>query len=514
MKKTILWLLCATCLLTGCQTDGTFYDREEEPDDAFYLEETVTEEEETDFGPSLPLQFALPYSKDSTLDPITCATGMQQTVGSLLYEGLFELDETFASQPMLCASYTYEADVETQTFVYTLTLRHAYFSDSTLLTPEDVVDTLVRAKSSQRYGARLSDVVAVKALDGAVTITLSCDNAQFVSLLDIPIVKSGTDQDAFPVGTGAYQPSEDGQSLVPNLNWWQGSGVPVASIALVDCANQDLMQYRFTTHEVQLIATDLISTQPLQASGNISYYSANTTMLHYIGVNMDNAQLQRASVRQALSMGIDRSSLISAFLSGHGLSAQFPVSPVSALYPHNLDVSYSKAAYVNALGATGIQANVAQEYTLIVNAENSFKVAAASYIATSLSQGNVTVKVKPLSWEDYVLALETGDYDLYYGEVQLTADWDWTALLETDGSLNYGGYSSETMEAAMDAYLADPDEEVAMEALCQVFQTETPIIPLCFKSTAVLAQSQVLEQSSHTQSNPFYNFSDWVINLA
>ncbi len=508
MNRMFAWLLCATCLLTGCQTDGTFYDRQEEED--FYPEELLAEEETPDFGPALPLQFALPYSADSALDPITCATGMQQTVGSLLYEGLFALDETFAPQAVLCLAYTYQADVETQSFVYTLTLRNAMFSDGTPLTAEDVVDTLVRAKSSARYSARLKDMVAVKALDGAVTITLNRDNAQFTALLDIPIVKLGTAELAFPVGTGPYQASAEGTTLEPNPNWWYGTDLPVDTIALVNSPNHDLMQYRFTTHEVQLIATDLISTQPFQASGNISYYSADTTLLHYIGVNMANPQLQRANVRQALSLGIDRSALISAFLSGHGLSTQFPVSPVSALYPHSLDVAYRQAQYVAALGATGVQATP-QTYTLIVNAENSFKVAAASFIATSLSQGNVTVKVRPLVWEDYVLALETGDYDLYYGEVQLTADWDWTSLLA--GSLNYGGYSSEAMNAAMAEYQASPNGEEAMEALCQVFQAEQPIIPLCFKSTAVLAQSHVLEHNTHTQANPFYNISQWDIHL-
>lgn len=488
--------------------DAPFYDETPTVDDAFYLVEPEEDQEE-DFGPSLPLAFALPYSSTSTLDPITCSTGMQQTLGSLLYEGLFELDETFTPQSSLCVVNTYDPD----TFTYTLYLRNAFFSDGSALTPDDVVDTLVRAKSSERYGTRLSDMVAVKALEYSITITLSRDNAQFLSLLDIPIVKSGTQNDAFPIGTGVYMADSQTQTLVENPYWWGKGDVPVETITLVDCANQDLMQYRFTTHEVQLIAADLISTQPFQASGNVSFNSANTTMLHYIGFNMDNPQLSRNSVRQAFSLGIDRSALISAFLSGHGLSTQFPVSPLSPLYPHTLDTSYTKAAYTTALGSTGLQAT-AQSFTLIVNAENSFKVAAASYIATSLSQGNVTVTVQPLAWDDYVLALEEGTYDLYYGEVQMTADWDWGSLLSSTGTLQYGGYSSEAMDSAIAAYLSADDATAAMDTLCQLFQEEMPIIPLTFKSTAVLSQSDVIANSTHTQSNPFYSVVDWTINLA
>lgn len=63
----------------------------------------------------LPLSFSLPYNASQTLDPVTCADGMQQVVGSLLYEGLFQLDTQLEPQPCLCERYTY--DPETFTYV-------------------------------------------------------------------------------------------------------------------------------------------------------------------------------------------------------------------------------------------------------------------------------------------------------------------------------------------------------------------------------------------------------------
>ena len=58
---------------------------------------------------ALPEALSLPYYPSQTLDPVTCADGIQQTIAALLYEGLFELDETFAPQNLLCASSTYDA---------------------------------------------------------------------------------------------------------------------------------------------------------------------------------------------------------------------------------------------------------------------------------------------------------------------------------------------------------------------------------------------------------------------
>lgn len=56
---------------------------------------------------------------------------MQQTVASLLYEGLFHLDHQLEPQPLLCASYSYDPDA----LAYTLTLQQdAVFSDGSPLT--------------------------------------------------------------------------------------------------------------------------------------------------------------------------------------------------------------------------------------------------------------------------------------------------------------------------------------------------------------------------------------------
>lgn len=93
----------------------------------FRREETPVEEEHS----GLPAVFVLPYLEGQPLNPLTCPDGVQQTVASLLYEGLFRLDQTFTPQSLLCASYTYDPE----TLTYKLTLRDGVvFSDGSPLT--------------------------------------------------------------------------------------------------------------------------------------------------------------------------------------------------------------------------------------------------------------------------------------------------------------------------------------------------------------------------------------------
>ena len=73
-----------------------------------------------------------------------------------------------------------------------------------------------------------------------------------------------------------------------------------------------------------------------------------------------------------------------------------------------------------------------------MNEENSFKRAIAGHLAESWTAGGLPVEIRALPWEEYTAALDAGDFDLYYGETRLTADWDLSGLLAPAGALNYG----------------------------------------------------------------------------
>ena len=235
MKKRIFAALLALCLtaLTGCDWSTA------DPEDIFGTLTDYYNVEQKKQDVKLT-SFALPYLKGETADPITCSDGAMQTLGALVYEGLFALDGQFEAQPALAESYTYDA----ARYTYTITLRSGVtFSDGSAVTAQDVVNSLRRAQSSARYSGRLAEVSDIRASGGAVRITLTGDNRSFVSRLDIPIVKSGTESSTFPTGTGPYAYSgEGGAHLAQNASWWQGKSLPLERIELTACKDTDLFQ--------------------------------------------------------------------------------------------------------------------------------------------------------------------------------------------------------------------------------------------------------------------------------
>ena len=495
-------LLCA--MLTGCWRADMPASEELTPipSDAGLLETTEPQV-------ILPEIFSLPYAPGQSLDPVSCPDGMQQTVASLICEGLFRLNTALEPEPWLCGSYTYDPDA----WVYTFTLREGVtFSDGSPLTGADVKATLDRARTSDRYRARLSQVTAVSASGSTVTVSLSGPNTGFPALLDIPIVKSGT-QDTVPVGTGPYlfTTADSAAYLVSNQSWWRGGGQPVDRILLSEAADRDTMLYRFTSHDVQLITADLTGTDPIAATGNVSYQDADTTTLQYIGCNVARAPLDNAAFRSALWNGFSRTQIVSAFLSGHARPAQFPVSPCTSLYPTALEEPYSADGFAAALTASGVPAG--RTLTLLVNQENSFKVSVAEHLAETFTDAGIPMAVQALPWAEYTAALAAGNFDLYYGEVRLGADWDLSSLLSTGGRLNYGGWADPQTDQLLAAYAAAADRAAAMEALCAHLRTQAPLIPVCFKSTSVLMQTDVVEGLTPTMAQPFYNLTECAIRL-
>ena len=505
----LLRLLAAAALpcllLTGCWQEAPpeSEDLTPIPSDSGLLETAEPQ-------PILPEIFSLPYAPGQTLDPITCADGMQQTVSSLICEGLFRLNEALEPELWLCQSYTYDP----ASLVYVFTLRdNVSFSDGSPLTGDDVKATLDRARTSDRYRQRLAQVTSVSASGNSVTVALSAPNTGFPALLDIPIVKSGT-QDSVPVGTGPYlfSTSENNTAyLVANQSWWQGGGQPVDRILLSEATDRDTMLYRFTSHDVQLITADLTGTDPIAATGNVSFQDADTTTLQYIGCNITRAPLDSAAFRSVLWNGFSRTQIVSAFLSGHARPAQFPVSPCASLYPSDLEEPYSADGFAADLAASGYTPD--RTLTLLVNQENTFKVSVAEYLAETFTDAGIPMTVRALPWEDYTAALASGDFDLYYGEVRLGADWNLSALLSTGGSLNYGGWTDPQTDQLLAAYAAATDRAGAMKALCAHLRSQAPFIPVCFKSTSVLIQTGVVEGLTPTMAQPFYNLTDCTIHL-
>lgn len=476
--------------------------------------------------------FTLPYNSRDTLNPYSSASQANLTLSPLLYDGLFELDNTFAPLPVLCDSYSAAAGSVSFTFHIRQGVK---FSDGSTLTAADVVYSLNLAKASPLYGERLARVSSVTAPDSAaVAVTLSAPDGGFPALLDFPILKEGTGENSCPAGTGPYSYSSEtgGAALQARSDWWRGKKLPVSKFLLLSVQNNDILVQAYNSREVNLVTTDLTGTQTLAFSGSSDTVDYPTTTLQYIGFNSTKGIFADAGVRRAFGMGIDRNTIVSGLLSGHAAASVLPVPPASALYDYTVAGSYvySAGGFLTAmedagytdqngdgivdLGPDGHSLSLSAD--LIVNTDNTFKISIAKSLAASFSRLGISLNVRELPWEEYTKALSKGDFDLYLGEVRLTADFNLTPLAGTGGALNYGKFSDPSLDNLLSAFSAATAGTRGMVAssLLIRFCQQAPLIPICFKSGSLLTPHGLVSGMTPTRQNAFYNLPDWTVALS
>jgi ABC-type transport system substrate-binding protein len=465
-------------------------------------------------------KFALGYAEGSTLHPLKTTDQSCLDVCSLVYEGLYALDDSFAAQPVLAQSAAESEDGLT----WTITIRaDAVFSDGTPVTAEQVASSLWTAKSGGTYAARLSGVTAVTAGDGAVYLTLSAPNGNLPALLDVPIVlETGEDR---PLGTGAYYFDTDGDDLRlrANRNWWQEREPLYDVILLTPTQSLEDRIAAFDGGTVTAVTTDFNAANALGYSGTYETHDYPTSTMLFLGFNCASGPCTSAEVRRAISRTCDRETIVTALLSGHGDAAALPVFPRNEQYSTAVaaGLSYDMEAAAAGLEGAGYTMNEegvlthgrsALSLTMIVNRESLAKQTIANNIAAKLEELGITVTVEALDWDDYSAALAAGNFDLYLGEVKLTADFDITSLVT--GGLNYGGYQNGAVSIQIQTWKASSGQARLSMArtLYGTLADDPPFAVLCFKENSLLIRWGMVNDLSPAPNQPFAGVENWQVH--
>ena len=239
----------------------------------------------------------------------------------------------------------------------------------------------------------------------------------------------------------------------------------------------------------------------------MSDFSRETQLL-YVGFNTQRGLCRDIQVRKGIAQAINREEVANTIFARHAVPASLPIHPDSPLYSQAIgeELAYDLSVLSN-LELHG------RSLTLVVNIENTAKSAAASYIAQQLEQAGLVVTVERLPWSEYQNAVAAGNFDLYLGDVYLTPDFDLTSLLGPGGSLNYGGWTSNTVVSLLSTFRSAQGSarESAAAALCLHLVQQVPIAPICFCNGTVLTQYGRVEGLSPVYGNIFSQLKSWTI---
>ena len=411
-----------------------------------------------------PEVMQLAYQEDYGLNPFTTVSLNNRTILSLLYEPLFVVNDEFQPEPVLAS----RVEVADDGLTTTISLRRdVRFHNGELMNVDDVLYSYALAKESDYYGNRFYYVSAVEAANSStIVFTTSTSYENLALLLDFPIVRKGTcgplelpeteegeEQDRSVLDRAQYIPEGTGPFIYDGsheLNrfdgWWQeGFFLGYEKASLTPCSTAADIRDHYEYGQVNLVCTDPSSAAYAAFHNDFELWSAPTTC---------------RLISMHTIKPIDRETIVKEDLGGFALPATLPASPLSPVYNAGLAADYAydmdtfwkmlEAADIDDHTYDGILDVFGKDYarplegTMIVNAASNQRVATANRIAEALNAVGFSITVEPLEEEAYQSALKYQNFDMYYGEIRMSNNFDMGSFFRDYGSANYGGSASAT----------------------------------------------------------------------
>ena len=463
--------------------------------------------------------FTMRYVAGESLNPFTCENAYNAAVLSLVYQTIFRVDENFRYESVLCSEIETEDNI-----VYYLTVEPVKMHDGSTLTADDVAYSINCGRTTGIYISRLANIASCLVVEDRVQITLLSADATLPYDLDIPVIKYGTLDSEKPVGTGPYV--LNGTVLEAFSGY--GKELPLDKIVLTELEDREVPE-AFATGAVDMIIDDTGDDLDYNFHSDYEARYYGTTWLQYVGLNSRSPYLSD-SVRKAIYSAVDRQGIVDSAYGGCGQPASLILNPDHYAYPEAAEIgagystsrveSYIEEAKLKDSDGDGFLEYETEEgyvpfvLRFIVCTDSGKKVHAAQIIADSLIDMGFNVELTKLDRNSYLLALQEGEFDLYYGEVALAKDFDFSVLLGSGGAFDYGKMGSDTYDELIESFLnaeSDNSKREAASVLCAQVKSLASVVPVLYRQYAVYTQRGAIEGFKPTVSGALSDIENWTV---
>lgn len=411
MKKitALILALCIGICMSGCKK------KEETPPTA--TDPAIQEENET---------LKIHCYNLVSMNPLNNVNEDNLQMFRLMYESLVLCDNTQKAQPLLASSWSASADGLT----WTVNLKSGVkWHDGTEFTAKDVVytyDYVMKNAATSAYAVNVANISSVSALsDYSVSFKLNSPQANFINLLEVPVIKSQGDESFNPVGTGPYVYRETKNKVLylsANESWHKGD-VTLKDIQVKILPDKDTATYAYVSKEIDVVSVNSGNEMGKFTSNSdnvIVDYTSNN--FNFIGINTNSEPLSNRMFRKAIAHAIDKDAIKSQVLLSHGSVANSCMNSGWWVYNPNVTVyENSKDKAVNIIN--DVQKNMKLSgITLMVNTENEDKAKVAEMIKQNLADCGITMNIEYVDWVTFNERIATGNYQMYLGTVKYSSE--------------------------------------------------------------------------------------------
>lgn len=430
------------------------------------------------------------------LDPRYATDASSERINRLLYQSLVDFDAQSKPRPSLATW------MQISPTKYRFTLRPAisHFHNGESLQAKDVVATyqsLLALKDSP-HAEEFVNVIKIQSIsNNIVEFTLTNPDDQFptrliIGILPASLVAQKHDFTHQPVGNGALKfVSWQGVLKLTRVSDGQ-------QYVLAEVKDPTVRVLKLERGETDLLAGDLPPELVgyLKQKQDIHVTESVGANFSYLGLNLQDAQLKKLLVRQAIAHAIDRKAIIQQVLVGSSREAGAILPPEhwagnAELKPYD----YNPALSRQLLQQAGVKLPLKLVYKTSTDPQ---RVRLATIMQAQMADAGIDMQIKSLDWGTFFEDVKQGNFQLYgLTWVGIKTPEIYAKAFGTDftppNGLNRGRYS----DATLDELLVNGD----WQAVTQRIHQQLPYIPLWYEAQFAAMRQNLTGYSVQADGN-------------
>ncbi|MEJ8476559.1 ABC transporter substrate-binding protein [Roseibium algae] len=464
------------------------------------------------------MRIAVPFGpKSSVPDPRARQNGWLSNRAGVS-ETLIGLGHDMTMQPRLAETFENLSPLE-----WKLTLRKGVkFHDGSTMTAQDVKASFEKLDQEGHPGhnPRLSRLLGIESItvegDDTLIFRTKSPNSAFLWSLTEPsaaVLKDGTDELPL-IGTGpfVFDLAEPEKTYLTRkfADYWGGE--PKLDRIVMDALSDPSV----AALALQAGDVDLVTHYPepdfaaLKEKNAGQLFSMPTTRLFFFQVRTADGPLANETLRSAVSLGLDRKTIVAAALNGVGgdvANAIFSASMHSwANTNMTLDYDPEKAktlldeAGIKDTNGDGIRELDGEEISLKIRSYEGRAALRPTLEITQalLQQIGISSEISMAEYDANNEALKAGEIDMHlqaWGTApQGDPDYFPSTLVETGVGYNFSGYSNAELDELLKKGRETFDDEVRKsyyDRVQEIINTELPLIPVFHKTQVSVGNGKV-----------------------
>ncbi|MGI6706367.1 MAG: ABC transporter substrate-binding protein [Clostridia bacterium] len=491
------------------------------------------------------LRILMPMNLSST-NPLLVESKDMVSIFSLIFEGLMQYDENLVPKPHLAEAW--EASPDGKSWIFHLRKGIYWHKTDKEFTAKDVIftlDFLTSEDTNSIYKKSLRDISSYKALDDyTVEVKTKTPSCRILASMTFPVLpahyyRDKLDKaDVLPVGTGPYQVEKYEKmrqmTLTSNTKWWKEQPY-IPTIILKAMPDNETALAAYEAKELDIVPTGILTAGKYEEAGDTKVHQYLTQHYEFLAPQFDHPFLKDKRVRQAIAYAIDKKEIISKVYLNHAVAVDVPIPPDSWLYDskwrrydHNIKEAQrllEEAGWKDRDGDKILEKKIKGKtikasFTLYTNdnPENPERKEAATFIRDQLLDVGIDVKIKVLTWDELLEAIESQDFDMILSGYFLD-HWPDLSFAFHSGNIESGSNINAFSNQAIDQILQESSGQNDLEGFREQIQKlqekladELPYISLYFRTGSLIAREKVHGIHGIREMDTYHGIEQWFIS--